>query len=121
MKLCKKFFIVYIILSCANNHKNYDVCLMLNHTDNINAKNGIDWWKENITYTCPATITVKYAGEYETTIRNKACGWNDGTTITWKCGDIYTVVRHEFGHILGYGDSPFGVMSSGTDTYGHMW
>jgi hypothetical protein len=114
------------ICTCSrHSSKQYTVCLNLNtESDNTEAKRGIDWWHESITYSCDPQssdagintnlfITVK-VGTLES--NGFAMGYTDSVSeIVWIKGNIFTIVRHEFGHVLGYKDSAYGVMYSGSE------
>jgi hypothetical protein len=107
------------------------VCVEMQLQDADDARRGIEWWGEEVEWVCPARITIREAAPGETTIRDTAFAWNDGIAIVWARGDVYRTVRHEFGHVLGYGeqhDVPgvsglSGAMSSGAGEgamcYGH--
>jgi hypothetical protein len=90
------------------------MCLALpTQVDNDDARRAIEWWHEPVTFDCGVgSIQVRQGPA--PSWAPAACGWNDGTQIVWTCGPIFAVVRHEFGHTLGYGDTLDGVMGSGT-------
>jgi hypothetical protein len=84
------------------------VCLELAEDAQPAAKRAIEWWGEPVVYRCPGAVTVR-AGD---TRDPMACGELEGAIITWRCGSLWWVARHEFGHFLGYADSCSGAMWS---------
>lgn len=107
--------IALFALGCGTSGREYSVCLQLGSDEyNEQARKGIDWWGERVRYECgPQAIPVIHSGPLPQS--SFACGWYDGSAIAWIQGSIYVVVRHEFGHFLGYGDSndPGSAMYSG--------
>jgi hypothetical protein len=89
------------------------VCLDLpTEADNAEARRGIEWWHEPVVYDCAADSIRVHQGEAPAS-HPQAYGWFDGTQIVWVAGPVFAIVRHEFGHALGYDDSSSGVMACG--------
>jgi hypothetical protein len=112
----KTCFLACTLFLVSCNHKRaipIKVCINLaTELDNNDAKRGIDWWKENVQYTCDDSEVFIINGEAPS-IAPDALGWTSVNTITYVKGPIFQVIRHEFGHILGFSDSEQGVMSCG--------
>lgn len=90
------------------------VCLeMPTAADNAEAMRGIDWWGSRVEYSCDPPAIRVHAGPPPFQV-DSALGYTDRTTeIVWVRGPVFWVVRHEWGHVLGYDDSASGVMASG--------
>ena len=108
--------IIAVILGCAAQHpaQPVRVCIeMPTLADNDEAWRAIQWWHESVEHDCSAGAITVHAGTVPPDSPD-ACGWTDGAQIVWVCAPVFDVVRHEFGHILGYEDAPDGVMASGS-------
>lgn len=98
----------------SEHHAQHTVCLQLpTAADNAEAMRGVAWWGEPTVFACPGDV-VAHRGDAPPG-HPLAYGWTDGSEIVWVMGPVYEVVRHEYGHVLGYGDSddPLSAMYSG--------
>lgn len=91
----------------------YAVCVEMPDPDASEARRGIEWWGTLVWWDCVAPDLYVHHDASPPVDHPRACGWYDGHDLVWVCGPVFDVVRHEWGHVLGYGDSEFGVMASG--------
>jgi hypothetical protein len=111
-----KLFIILLILTCMCCSKKEPfkyICIEFTSNDDISEiKRGIEWWNSPIEYQCNDISIIIRSGQAPPD-KPMAYGWYDGKQIVWVKGDIFKIIQHEWGHVLGYEDSSYGVMSCG--------
>jgi hypothetical protein len=92
------------------------VCVALaNAEDDQEAIRGIRWWGEPFELACDVTTTNWVAVGPAPALAPNSLAWSDdgGVHIWYVAGPVTWVIRHEWGHVLGFVDTDEGVMACG--------
>lgn len=97
---------------CNTPHRTVLVCIDLPEEQKTPALNGIGFWGVPVIETCTNYDVLVTRGR-PLLDHPYAQAYYSAPVITLVSGDVMCTTRHEFGHYLGYADSPapWGVMS----------